>query len=189
MSSRRSDERRILLIAPQPFYEPRGTPMNVLQMCKVLTAAGYAVDLATYPIGEPVDIPGLTVHRAPRIPGIRSVPIGFSKRKLLLDVSLVLLVTWLLLRRSYRVVHAVEEAVFLALPFTWLGVPLIYDLDSLISHQLEYTGILRSRLLLAAVRALERLVLARSSATITVCRSLTDSARKLHAQAKFLLSV
>jgi glycosyltransferase involved in cell wall biosynthesis len=170
---------RILLVAPQPFYEPRGTPMNVLQMCRVLTGAGYRVDLATFPLGQDVAMPGLEIHRAPRLPGIRAVPIGFSKRKLALDASLALLVWSLVLRRRYQLVHAVEEAVFLALPLTWLGLPLVYDLDSSISHQLAYTGVLPDGAALRAVRALERLALRRSRAAISVCQALSDAAREL----------
>jgi glycosyltransferase involved in cell wall biosynthesis len=158
--------------------------MNVLQMCRVLTRAGWLVDLATYPFGEDVALPGLRIHRAPRVPGVRGVPIGFSFAKVLLDVALATTVAGLLLRRRYRAIHAVEESVFLALPLTWLGIPVIYDLDSLISDQLAYTGVLRHRRLLAAVRACERLALARAAAAITVCRSLTEAARALHPGAR-----
>jgi len=153
--------------------------MNVLQMCRVLTRAGYAVDLVTYPYGESPEMPGLEIHRACRIPGIRSVPVGFSKRKMLLDFVLFWKIAWLLQQRRYALVHAVEEAVFLALPFTWFGVQLVYDLDSLISDQLRYTGVVKSRALLDGIRSLERLCLARASAAITVCRSLTEAARVL----------
>ena len=53
------------------------------------------------------------------------MPIGFSKRKLLLDFFLFWTLLGLLVRRRYAVVHAVEEAVFMALPFTLLGVRLV----------------------------------------------------------------
>src|SRR5664279_3461706 len=76
---------RILLIAPQPFFAQRGTPINVRQMAQTLCEAGHEVHLATYPMGEPVSIPGLHIHRAVPIPGLRSVPIGFSWRKVALD--------------------------------------------------------------------------------------------------------
>ena len=175
---------RLLLIAPQPFYRPRGTPMNVLQMCRVLTGAGYRVDLATYPLGEPVAIDGLEIHRCVRPPGLRSVPIGFSWRKVLLDLLLFWTVLRLCVTRRYAVVHAVEESVFLALPLTFFGVRLIYDLDSNISEQLAYAGVVESRPLLAGVRALERLALRRSVAAVTVCRSLTEAARRLEPTAR-----
>ncbi len=168
---------RILLIAPQPFYEPRGTPMNVLQMCRVLTEAGSTVDLATFPLGQPVEMAGLEIHRGLAIPGIRHVPIGFSWSKVLCDLSLAGLVLWLFLRRRHVVVHAIEESVFLALPLRWLGAPLIYDLDSLISDQLAYSGAVRSPRVLRWVAALEDYALRSASAAITVCRALTEAVR------------
>ena len=64
-------------------------------MCRVLSRAGYTVDLATYPFGDDLDLPGLRIHRALKPPGILTVPIGFSLRKLVLDASLALLVAWL----------------------------------------------------------------------------------------------
>jgi glycosyltransferase involved in cell wall biosynthesis len=137
------------------------------------------VELATYPIGADLSIPGLRIRRALPLPGIRQVPIGFSLRKLALGASLALLVARLLLTRRYDVVHAVEEGVFLALPFIRRKRPLICDLDSLISDQLRYSGAIRNPWLLRAVRALEALALRRSAAAITVCRSLTDAARAL----------
>lgn len=166
---------RILLVAPEPFFTPRGTPMNVAQMCRVLTARGLQLDLVTYPIGEPFELSGLTIHRAPRVPGIRSVPIGFSWRKVVLDLSLFFKLVVLLARNRYAFVHAIEESVFLVLPFTWLGVRMVYDLDSLISDQLEYSGVIKAQWILRTVRWLERLALKRSTAAITVCRALSDA--------------
>ena len=158
--------------------------MNILQMCKVLTRAGYEIDLATYPIGDDKDVPGLNIHRCLGIPGIRSVPIGFSLRKIILDSFLFLTVVSLLLRRRYVAVHAIEEAVFLTLPFTFLGVRMIYDLDSLISHQLEYSGVIRGSIPLGIVRYFERLGLRRSCCAITVCESLTTVVRETSPRTK-----
>jgi glycosyltransferase involved in cell wall biosynthesis len=172
-------ERRVLLVSPQPFYAPRGTPMNVRQMCRVLGAAGYRVDLACYPLGEDVDIDGVAIHRGLGIPGVDAVPIGFSLRKLALDALLALTVLRLLATRRYAALHAIEESVFFALPAAWLGIPLIYDLDSLLSEQLRYSGAIRSAWILAGVRWLERLALSNASAAITVCRALSDAAREL----------
>lgn len=169
---------RVLLIAPEPFYTDRGTPMNVLQMCRALTQAGLRVDLVTYPMGRDVRLPGLRILRAPRVPGITTVPIGFSWRKVLMDVFLALRVVVQLLRHRYRVVHAVEESIFLATPLTWLGVPVVYDLDSLISDQLEYSGAVRRPSVLEMARRLEALALRRARIVLTVCRSLTEAARR-----------
>ncbi len=171
---------RILLVAPEPFFEIRGTPLNVLQMCRALTDEGHEVHLATYPIGEHIDLPGLTIHRTVRIPGIQRVPIGYSKRKALLDVCLALSVYKLIRKGHFDVIHAVEESVFFCLPAARAKkLPLIYDLDSCISDQLEYAGVVSNRLLLQWVRRLERAALCRATCAITVCRSLTDFAKEL----------
>jgi glycosyltransferase involved in cell wall biosynthesis len=170
----------VLLIAPQPFYSDRGTPMNVREMCRVLGANGYSVDVVTYPHGADVEIPGVRIQRCLGIPGVREVPIGFSIRKLLLDVPLFFGVLTCWLRGRHAVIHGVEEGAFLALPIVLLGgARLIYDLDSLISDQLVYSGVVRAPLLVRAIRALERFALRRSAVAITVCRSLTDAARAL----------
>jgi glycosyltransferase involved in cell wall biosynthesis len=168
---------RILVVAPQPFFTLRGTPLNVLAMLRVLAAAGHDVHLATFALGETIPIPGVTYHRAPRIPlpFARSVPIGFSASKLVHDAALALLLAALLARRRFDVVHAVEESVFFALPLARLrGIPLVADVDSCLSDQLAYGGGLRSSLALRAARAVEGAALRRSRLAITVCRSLTE---------------
>ena len=74
-------ERRILVVAPQPFYQDRGTPIAVRQVLEALSELGYPVDLLTFPVGLDVEIPGLEIIRAPNPFGIRRVPIGFSPRR------------------------------------------------------------------------------------------------------------
>ena len=171
---------RILLIAPQPFFAQRGTPINVRQMVQTLCEAGHEVHLATYPMGEAVRIPGLVIHRAMPIPGIHTVPIGFSWRKVVLDLALALRVWPLIAGRRFDVVHAVEESVFFALPAARLrGIPVIYDLDSWMSEQLAYGGRVKSATLLALFRRLERLVLRGASLAITVSASLSDAVRSM----------
>ncbi|HEY2896789.1 MAG TPA: glycosyltransferase family 4 protein [Gemmatimonadaceae bacterium] len=172
---------RILLIAPQPFFAQRGTPINVRQMAQTLSEAGHEVHLATYPMGEAIEMPNLFVHRALPIPGVRTVPIGFSWRKIALDATLALRVWTLLAGSRYDVVHAVEESVFFALPAARLrGVPVIYDLDSWLSDQLAYGGHVKSPALLKLLRRMERAALLRSRLAITVSASLSDAVRALH---------
>ena len=43
---------RILMIAPEPFFEPRGTPFSEFHRIRALTALGHQVDLVTYPFGQ-----------------------------------------------------------------------------------------------------------------------------------------
>ena len=172
---------RILLIAPQPFFAQRGTPINVRQMVQTLSEAGHEVHLATYPMGAAVAMPNLHVHRAWPIPGVRTVPIGFSWRKVALDVMLALRVWALIAGRRFDVVHAVEESVFFALPPARLRrIPVIYDLDSWLSDQLAYGGRVKSPTILNLLRRMERAALLRSRLAITVSASLSDAVRTMH---------
>ena len=49
----------ILMIAPEPFFEPRGTPFSEFHRLRALTTLGHTVDLVTYPFGRDVDMRGL----------------------------------------------------------------------------------------------------------------------------------
>jgi glycosyltransferase involved in cell wall biosynthesis len=122
---------RILMLAPEPIYTPRGTPIAVLNRCRALTALGQQVDLVTYPFGEDVDVPGLRWVRTPRVPGLRRVKIGPSLAKLPLDALLLWQAVRQLRRTRYDLIHTVEEAgVFGWLLHAVFRVPYVHDVHS-----------------------------------------------------------
>src|SRR6187549_3780823 len=100
---------RILMIAPEPFFEPRGTPFSEFHRIRALTDLGHQVDLVTYPFGRDVTMPGLRVFRCLRPPFVQGVKIGPSLAKLPLDASLALSVIRHALTRQYDVIHSHEE--------------------------------------------------------------------------------
>lgn len=174
------------MVSPQPCFEARGTPLNVLQMCSALIELGYEVHLATFVYGNEILMPGLVYHRVGRLyhrtgqfSSDTSVSIGFSLRKLILDAFLALKVLRLLNRRRYLVVHAVEESLFFVAPLARLfRTPVIADLDSDICEQLEADNTLGERVMAHLSDRLRRLALRSSYCAITVCQSLTDLVRK-----------
>jgi glycosyltransferase involved in cell wall biosynthesis len=168
---------RILFLAPQPFFEVRGTPLAVLHMTRALAALGHQVDLLTFPQGEPAPTEGVRHLRSLRLP-VGRVKAGPSLAKMALDVPFVVEAAWRLRFGRYDVVHAVEESAYLIAPFARLfGVPLVMDVDSSIPDQLRYSGFATRGPLLWAVEALERHALRHSAAAVTVCASLTDGVR------------
>lgn len=168
---------RILFLAPQPFFEVRGTPLAVRALVTALLGEGHAVELLTYPQGVDVDLPGLVHRRSLALP-VGRVKAGPSLAKLLLDVPFLAQAGWRLLRGRFDVVHAVEEAAHLVAPLArLLGVPLVADVDSSIPDQLRYSGFARRGPLLWAAEALESYALRRAAAVITVCGSLTEAVR------------
>ena len=128
---------RILIVAPEPFYEDRGTPIALKLLLEALSSRGEEVDLLTYPIGESVDLPGLRTFRVGTHLPIRKVPIGFSFRKILFDLLLIPAIVKLSLRWNYKCLHAVEEAAFLGMWLRpWHKLPVIYDMQSSLPEQL-----------------------------------------------------
>jgi glycosyltransferase involved in cell wall biosynthesis len=175
---------RVLFLAPQPFFEVRGTPLAVLAMVRALVGLGHEVDLLTYPQGEGLDLPRVRHRRSLWLPVGRVKP-GPSFAKLALDVPFMAEAFWRMATGGHDVVHAVEEAAPMAAPLArLLRLPLVVDVDSSIPDQLRESGFARRGPLVWAAEALERRALHAAAAVITVCTSLTERvlARSPHAR-------
>jgi glycosyltransferase involved in cell wall biosynthesis len=166
----------ILLLAPQPFYTQRGTPIAIRNLASVLGEAGHQIDLMTFPEGKDIEIPNTRILRVWSIPLIGQVPVGFSIKKLLYDFLMISAVLWKVLTKRYDVIHAVEESVYIAL----LCAPIkrsrvIYDMDSSMADQLlEKWHILRR--LKGLLNWSEGLAIRHSDRVIAVCQALVDKA-------------
>lgn len=129
---------RILIIAPQPFYEDRGTPIVLRRVLQAISQCGHHVDLITFPPGSAVSIDRLRIFRVGTFLRIRNIPIGFSMKKVILDFFLLPRIIRQLRREHYDCIHAVEEAAFPALLAARLrNVPLLYDMQSSLPEQLR----------------------------------------------------
>jgi glycosyltransferase involved in cell wall biosynthesis len=171
---------RILLLAPHPFFQQRGTPIAEKMLLEVLAAAGHQVEVLTFPEGEDPGLPGCRVHRSFAPSWARGIRPGFSAKKLVCDLGMLWKTLRLVRRERYDLVHAVEESAFMALIAKWLfGVPYVYDMDSGLAQQMadRFPALARVRGLLdffesRAVRG--------SAGTLAVCGSLEDQARRFH---------
>ena len=164
------------MIAPEPFFEPRGTPFSEYHRIRALVDLGHTVDLVTYPFGRNVEMPGLRIFRSLRPPFVRHVRIGPSLSKAALDF----LLAWTCARRAlstrYDAIHSHEEGavigVFLA---GILGLPHLYDMHSSLPQQLTNFGFSRSRLLRRIFERFERMVVRRSKVVIVICQNLVET--------------
>lgn len=171
--------RRILIVAPQPFYEDRGTPIALRQVLEALSGLGYRVDLLTFPVGQDVDLPGLRIFRVPNLFRLKRVPIGLSIQKLILDLFLVVALFRRLRREPYTCVHAVEESAFPALVFSRRhGIPLLYDMQSSLPEQLYQHAAFRNPPVRWIVERLERWLLARADLVVSSA-GLAERARRI----------
>jgi glycosyltransferase involved in cell wall biosynthesis len=166
---------RVLMIAPEPFFAYRGTPFSIQQRLWALSTLGHSVDLLCYHIGADVEIPGVTIHRLPRIPFIKSVEIGFSWVKILLDVLLILRAITMLAVRRYDLIHAHEEAAYFSIPLARLfGARHIYDMHSSLPRQLAGSPLWRSLPFKRLAVMIEHWVIRASDAVISVGADLEE---------------
>lgn len=170
---------KILLLAPQPFFFERGTPIAVNLLVKTLSQRCEEVDILTYHLGKDVQYPGVTITRVPRVPFIREVSSGFSAKKVVLDLLMAFTVFRMVLSKRYDVVHAVEESVFIAMLLKFLfKIPYVYDMDSSLSHQLltRYPRMLRPFAWLLTF--LEGRAIRGARAVVPVCEALSIDIQK-----------
>lgn len=164
---------RILMIAPQPWFQPRGTPFSVLHRIKALSLLGHSVDLVTYPIGQDVPMPGLRIIRASAVPGIKKVKIGPSGAKIALDVVLYRRARQMAAQGGYDLLHTHEEAGFVGVDLARrYGMPHLYDMHSSLPQQLHNFRFSRSRLLVGGFERLEARTINQAAAVITICPEL-----------------
>lgn len=178
---------KILMLAPQPFYEERGTPIAVRLAAEALAAQGHDVELLTFHEGRDLPMPGVTHRRIAAPPGVRNVPIGFSLKKMVCDLWMLLAAIGLLARGRHQVIHAVEEAVFFALPLAWLfRAKLVYDADSILSEQIVEKWP-KARPLARVIQWFERLSFQRSDLVIAVCPAVREAAGRSAARERIHL--
>ncbi len=168
---------KILVLAPQPFYQLRGTPIAVRMLVETLAELGHEVDLLVFHEGEDLEMPGVSLHRSPAPPWVGNVGPGFSVKKLLCDAAMTMKAARMAWRGRYDMIHAVEEAVFMA----WLAgrltrTPYVFDMDSSMPEQIADKYRL-PRWLHRLMDRFEAFAIRGSAGVVAVCRALEDRVR------------
>jgi glycosyltransferase involved in cell wall biosynthesis len=166
---------KVLMLVPQPFFTPRGTPFSVRARLEALSALGHPVDVVTYHLGADIRLPNVRIYRTPRIRWIRSVPIGPSFRKLCLDILLFTLAVYRITRTRYDVIHTHEEAGMMgAILAPLTKAQHLYDMHSSLPQQLGNFQAYNYSPIVRVFERLERFVIRRSDAVITICPELSE---------------
>jgi glycosyltransferase involved in cell wall biosynthesis len=168
---------RILVLAPHPFFQARGTPLAVKTVLEFLSSRGHEIDLLTFHEGENVAIPNCRIHRIASPVGIKNIRPGFSFKKVVCDLFMLAKCVGMARRNRYDLIHAVEEAAFIAAAMqTITGTPYVYDMDSSLAEQLVDTYP-HLQFALSMLRRCEAFAVRRSLGVLTVCAALGDLAR------------
>lgn len=172
---------KILLLAPHPFFQERGTPIAVDLLLQVLSERGEDIDLLTYHEGADRTYAGpgrVRIFRIPPPPGCRNIRPGFSLQKLVADAALYRMAIRMARQERYDLIHAVEESVFMALRISrHTGTPYVYDMDSCMSRQIA-DKLPIARALMPFMRGCERRAVRGAAAVAAVCDALADQARQ-----------
>lgn len=161
------------MIAPEPFFEPRGTPFSVFHRSKALGKLGHKIDLVTYHLGEDVDIKNVEIHRIPKVPFIKHVAIGPSLTKIPLDIVLFFKSLYMLIKNRYDCIHVHEEAAVMGCIVKKIfNNPLIYDMHSSIPQQLINFNFTKNRFLIKIAVIGEKGIIKNSDVVIAICPHL-----------------
>jgi glycosyltransferase involved in cell wall biosynthesis len=176
------------MIAPQPFFEPRGTPFSEFHRIRAMTSLGHQIDLVTYPFGDDVEMPGLRIFRCAKPPFIRRVKIGPSLAKIPLDLQLMMTALGRVVADRYDAVHSHEEGGLIGVALAAaMRVPHLYDMHSSLPQQLTNFAFSGSRLVRRVFVGIERLMIRRSRVVIVICPSLEETVRAIDPAAQVIL--
>ncbi|MCB0335359.1 MAG: glycosyltransferase family 4 protein [Bdellovibrionales bacterium] len=177
---------KVLVLAPQPFFIERGTPIAVKLLLRALEQrSSEPVHLLTYAGGKAIELSKVIHSRAYAPPAYLTVGPGISVRKLVNDfffcIALIKLL-WQERKNQFQLIHAVEEAVFFAyLAKLVLRIPYVYDMDSTMSEQLiEKWSVLKP--MKSLFESLEKITIRNANAIVAVCDSLAETAQEMGAQ-------
>jgi glycosyltransferase involved in cell wall biosynthesis len=168
---------KILLLAPHPFFQERGTPIAVRLLASTLAGEGHAVEMLCYHEGQEVDLPGVAIHRISPPGWVKNVPPGPSWQKIVCDLYLWPAAKRLAREGCFDLVHAVEEAAFMARGLRKrFGLPYVYDMDSCMSAQIADKYPL-ARPAAGLLARWERRAVRDSAGVVAVCQALAEVAQ------------
>lgn len=150
---------RLLALAPTGFFADYGCHVRIRGQMAALQARGHAVRIVTYPGGRDVD--GLRTLRPSFWPGGRPMPVGSSRRKLLLDALLAPTTLHAALRfpgGQPDLIHAYlhEGALLGAFLARLLRAPLVFDFQgSLTAEMLDHRFVQPDSPILTPLQRLE----------------------------------
>ncbi len=179
---------KILFLAPQPFYEERGTLIAIDLLLRALSERNDQVDLLTMHVGADREYPGTRIFRIRPWPRPKSIKPGLSLAKVWCDFFMFFSAIRLARKGKYDLIHGVEEAGFIALVVgKVLGIPYVFDVDSSMATQI----LDRSRWLsplAPLLRWLESIPARHAAAVVPMCDSLAEDISRVSDRQVFVLN-
>ncbi len=137
--------KKVLMIAPTPFFSDRGCHIRILNSFYRLNEQGNEVLIYTYPLGR--NIKQLNIKRILSLPGYKKITPGYSHFKILLDGLLLFGCFLEMFRKNYDFVYAhLHEgalvAIFLKIFFK---KRVVFDAQGLLVGELVAQGTIKKQ--------------------------------------------
>lgn len=168
---------KVVMVAACPFPANHGTPGAIRELSETLVRLGHEVHVVTYPQGDDVEIPGVTLHRvkAPSWMKAGEIKIGPSKDRLVFDALMIPKLVSVIRRHRIDVIHTHNyEATIAGIAAKWLtGRPLVYNgINSMADELPSYAFFSNKAFALRLGRWLDRWVPRGADATIALSDEL-----------------
>ncbi len=159
---------RILMVTPTSFFADYGGHIRILEETLALQRLGHQVTIVTYYKGN--DVPGLDIHRTPRLLWHAEYEVGSSRHKLAFDLYLfaqALRLAWQI-RPDIIHGHMHEGALIGGVLARLFRIPLIFDFQgSLTGEMLDHGFLKPDSFLYHIIHRLERFICRLPQATLT----------------------
>ena len=149
--------KRVLVIAPTPFFGDRGCHVRIYEEIRGLNALGIESYVVTYPTGR--DLPDVEIERAYGLPGVQARALGPSFARPLLDVGVFLAAQRVIRRVQPALIHGhLHEGIVIGAALrVWHQLPLVADLQGSLTAELVDHGTFTAHGMAAALsRRIER---------------------------------
>lgn len=172
-----SSIKKVLMIAPTPFFSDRGCHVRILEEIYALKKEDVEVDLFTYHLGR--DIEGIHTIRTIKVPWYNKKSPGPSYHKLYLDVFLFTSCFFKLLKTRNRpsILHGhLHEGAFIAIFLkVFFKIPVVFDVQgSLVDELQSHKFIKKGKLLYKLFYSLESFIYKRSDHLIVSSKNTAD---------------
>ena len=167
--------KRVLVIAPTPFFADRGCHVRILEEARALILLDHQVRICTYHIGR--DIEGVKTRRIIRIPWYSKLSAGPSIHKFYSDILLMCTVIRFCLKNRPDIIHAhLHEGVVIGKIASLLfKVPLVADIQGSLTDELVKHKFIKERgVIFQLYRWVEKIIARLPDSTLVSSKKALD---------------
>lgn len=168
---------KILVLAPQPFYQDKRGAISLKNMLESLVAANHDVTAMVYPQGEHITIPGCRILRVQKLFPLKWVQPGYSWTHIFYDNVMRKMSARLMKQEKFDMIHAMEGGMSMARKLSKrFNVPYVYNMAYSLPREVGKKFI-DLPLLKTFLTQREKRAIRKSAGVLVPCKNLEEIAR------------